>query len=63
MNLIDETVKEVLEGPTLQKHADRQWWAVKVSYISWGRTLETEVLTFQTEEQAKAVKPGFVFLH
>jgi hypothetical protein len=56
MNLLDATVLEVLGEPY---EGYGKWW-VKVRYECWGREGTCSVMR-QTEDEARAVAPGFVF--
>lgn len=67
MNLVECVVTSVLGDPIKKKfHSDVickdiEYWEVQVEYNSYGSDGRT-TLTFYTEEKAKEVKEGYVFL-
>lgn len=62
MNLCDCYVVSVLKQPAyVDKYQDVQWWEVYVAYVSESRSGRLK-LTFDTEEEAGAVKVGYHFL-
>lgn len=60
MNLLDHYVTKVIGKPYMQRYADKLWWCVRVEYTCYGNT-GTDELIFNTEEEAKQVKVGYVF--
>lgn len=56
MNTIDAVVVAVLEGPWREYGV---WW-LKVKAESWGRESESKLM-FDTEAEARAVRPGYAF--
>ena len=67
MNLVECVVTSVLGDPIKKKfhsdviYKDIEYWEVQVEYNSYGSDGRT-TLTFYTEEKAKEVKEGYVFL-
>ncbi|WP_086985199.1 hypothetical protein [Elizabethkingia miricola] len=62
MNLVDCYVTEVTGiYPPNEKYSDLDKWAVEVKYDCYGR-IDTTMLLFNTEEEAKSVKIGYNFL-
>ena len=61
MNLIDMIVTKVLNQPIKNTLDDgRDYWSIQVEVESWGVNSTSE-LTFGTEAEAKAVKPGYTY--
>ncbi|MDV3822917.1 hypothetical protein CMU07_09135 [Elizabethkingia anophelis] len=58
MNLVDCYVTEVIR---LNHNTTLNKWVVEVQYGSYGR-IDTTMLLFNTEEEAKSVKIGYKFL-
>lgn len=67
MNLVECVVTSVLGNPKKKKfYSDItneyiDYWVIPVEYNSYGSIGKT-TLTFTTEEKAKEVKEGYVFL-
>ncbi|EPL7679801.1 hypothetical protein RG089_002842 [Elizabethkingia anophelis] len=58
MNLVDCYVTEVIK---LNHNTALDKWVVEVKYDCYGR-IDTTMLLFNTEEEAKSVKIGYKFL-
>ncbi|MCL1655454.1 hypothetical protein M2T79_02515 [Elizabethkingia miricola] len=58
MNLVDCYVTEVIK---LNHNTVLDKWVVEVKYDCYGR-IDTTMLLFNTEEEAKSVKIGYEFL-
>ncbi len=62
MNLIDAMVTKIIGIPRLVGCGNTEWWQLWVEYVDDGGTSE-KYLTFNTEQEANEVKPGYEFTH
>lgn len=60
MNLLDHYVTKVIGKPYMRRYANKLWWCLQVEYTCYGNKGNTELI-FNTEEEAKQVKVGYVF--
>ena len=60
MNVLDHYVTKVIGKPYMKRYADKLWWCLEVEYNCYGHP-GTKELIFNTEDEAKQVKVGYVF--
>ena len=57
INLLEDTVVEILSEPIRKEYKGHEWWELKIKYTSYGRE-RVGIHSFSTKKKAEKLQVG-----